>query len=83
MTCWVALGQAVALQIGLGLLILPSLSFCIGGNCEGHRGLGEGGREAGISCGSWQLWQRCGKSSQSPLGCDCRQTGGPSFTLSG
>lgn len=67
MTRWVALGRAVALQIELGLLILPSLSFCISGNCEGRRGWGEGRREAGISYGSWaalaEVWKVQPKSA--------------------
>lgn len=82
MTCWMALGQAVALLIGLGLLVLPNLSFCVSVNCGGHSGWGEVEEKLEFHPGARQLWKRCGKSSGILRGCGCQQAGDPSFTHS-
>ena len=68
MTCWLALGQAVAFLIGLRLLILPSLRFCVNRNCGGHRQWEGGGREARISTGSWAALEEVWKVQQKPAG---------------
>lgn len=67
MTCWLALGQAMALLIGLRLLILPSLHFCVNRNCGGHREWEGGGREARISSGSWAALAEVRKVQQKPV----------------
>lgn len=82
MTCWVVLGQAVALLIGLGLLILPSLRYCVNRNCGGHREWEGGGREARISSGSLAALAEVCKVQRKPAGLWLPASWRPRFTRS-